>query len=275
MDVRYASHPDEFESYTTERTRAEFLVSGLFTPGQVSLTYSHIDRMVIGGACPIDALKLEADKELGVDFFLERREIGVINIGPKGSVTVDGALYEMDKTDCLYIGLGSKDVVFESADSRNPAHFYLLSGPAHKQYPITKTTIADTEAINLGGQAQANERTLNKLIHPGGIKSCGLVMGITALAPGNVWNTVPSHTHGRRSEAYLYFDLAEDAIVFHFMGEPDKTRHVIVKNEEAVISPSWSIHSGAGTSNYTFIWGMLGDNQDFSDMDGVAIADMK
>ncbi len=275
MDIRYASHPDDFEAYTTERTRAEFLVTGLFTPGKIALTYSHTDRMVIGGACPNAPLKLEGGKALGTDFFLERREMGVINVGAKGTVTVDGQAYVIDKTDGLYIALGAKDVAFTSDDPATPARFYLLSGPAHKEYPTTKMTMTEAETVRLGTPEEANVRVLNKYIHPDGVKSCNLVMGITVIEPGSVWNSMPCHTHERRMEVYFYFDLADDAVLFHFMGQPDKTRHVVMCNNEAVISPSWSIHSGAATSHYSFIWGMVGDNQAFSDMDAVAFAELK
>jgi 4-deoxy-L-threo-5-hexosulose-uronate ketol-isomerase len=232
--------------------------------------------MIIGGACPVDPLNLAGGKELGTDFFLERRELGVINVGPKGSVTVDGSEYELEKTDCLYLGLGSREVSFTSADPQAPACFYLLSGPAHKQYPIQKTTMAEAESTRLGTDEQANVRVLNKYIHPGGVQSCNLVMGITAVEPGSVWNSIPPcHTHARRMEVYFYFDLSSEAVIFHLMGEPDKTRHIVMRNHEAVISPSWSIHCGAGISHYSFIWGMVGDNQAFADMDTVELSQLK
>ena len=231
--------------------------------------------MIVGGACPDSPLKLEGGKELGTGFFLERREMGVINVGPKGKVAVDGKDYELDKTDCLYIGLGAREIVFSSVDPAAPARFYLLSGPAHKEYPTTKMTMTQVETVKLGTAEEANIRELNKYIHPGGIKSCNLVMGITVIKPGSVWNSMPCHTHERRMEVYFYYDLAPNTVLFHFMGQPDKTRHIVVRNQEAVISPSWSIHAGAATGSYSFIWGMVGDNQTFNDMDGVDLAELK
>lgn len=275
MEIRYASHPDDFESYTTERSRSEFLVQDLFIPDAVKLVYSHIDRMVIGGACPTRALKLEGGKALGTDTFLERREMGVINVAAPGAVSVDGGTYDLQKNDGLYIGLGAGEVVFTSVDPARPAHFYILSGPAHRQYPTSKVTMAEAETTRLGSPQQANVRVLNKYIHPSGVKSCNLVMGITVIEPGSVWNSMPCHTHERRMEVYFYYDLPQEAVLFHFMGQPDKTRHLVVRNEEAVISPSWSIHAGAATSSYAFIWGMVGDNQTFTDMDAVSMADLK
>ena len=275
MDVRHPANPADFEAYTTERTRAEFLVTNLFVPGKISLTYSHIDRMIVGGACPTGPLALEGGKALGTDFFLQRRELGVINVGGPGSVEVDGTVHKLAKTDCLYVGLGTEKVVFDSADPADPAHFYLCSGPAHAAYPTVKTTMAEAEQHDIGDQAHGTKRKLNKYIHPDGVKSCNLVMGITAVQDGSVWNSIPCHTHDRRMEVYFYFDLPEDEAVFHIMGQPDKTRHIVVRNEEAVISPSWSIHCGAGTTNYAFIWGMVGDNQAFTDMDAVPVSAMK
>ena len=275
MEIRYPSNPDDFQAYSTDRIRSEFLLQKLFTRGKAALTYSHFDRMIIGGICPSDPLPLEAGKELGTDYFLERREMGIINVGSPGKVAVDGRHFELNKTDGLYIGKNSKQVVFESLDPENPARFYMLSGPAHKQYPTVKITEAETEITHLGTPRQANVRVIYKYIHPAGVQSCQLVMGMTVLESGSVWNSMPCHTHERRMEVYFYFDLSPDAILLHLMGKPDETRHLVMCNEEAVISPSWSIHAGAGTSNYSFIWGMLGDNQTFSDMDAVELPQLK
>ncbi len=277
MENRYSSHPNEVKGYDTTRLRQEFMIESLFVADQLTLTYSHVDRFIIGAAVPVKGtIKLEADaKTIGAATFLERREIGIINIGGKGTITVDGTAYELDSKDCLYIGLGAKDVVFASADANQPAKFYLNSSPAHKTYPTVKSPISEATPAHLGSITTSNERTIYKYIHPGGIQSCQLVMGMTLLEPGNMWNTMPSHTHNRRSEVYLYFDMPEDGVVFHLMGEPQETRHLVVRNEQAIISPSWSIHSGVGTNNYTFIWGMAGENQVFDDMDAVAMKDLK
>lgn len=277
MEIRYATNPTETKSYDTEKLRQEYLMQNLFVPGQLSMVYTHVDRFIIGGVIPTkEPIKLEADKhEMGADYFLERREIGIINIGPKGYVTVDGTEYELNTKDCLYIGLGNQDVQFRSADAANPARFYFNSTPAHKNYPTVKVGIDEAEPQHLGSITNSNERTIYKFIHLNGVKSCQLVMGMTLLKPGNMWNTMPCHTHNRRSEIYLYFDMPEDGVVFHMMGEPTETRHLVVRNEEAIISPSWSIHSGVGTSNYTFIWGMAGENQEFTDMDMVAMKDLR
>lgn len=272
MDIRQPANPRDFESYTTQRTREEFLVQDLFIPGSVNLTYSYIDRMIIGGICPEEPLTLEGGKELGTESFLERRELGVINIGPPGSVQVDGQTFDLGKTDGLYIGQGSGDVLFSSLDAAQPARFYLLSGPAHAPFPTRKIKMEEAESTPIGTAEQCNIRVLNKYIHAGGVQSANLVMGLTVVKPGSVWNSLPPcHTHSRRMEVYLYFDLKPDAILFHMMGEPERTRHIVVHNEEAVISPSWSIHAGAATSDYSFIWGMVGDNQTFSDMDVIEV----
>jgi 4-deoxy-L-threo-5-hexosulose-uronate ketol-isomerase len=272
MEIRYPSHPNDFKTYGTDRIRSEFLVQNLFTKGKMALVYSHFDRMVIGGICPDAPLPLQAGKALGTDFFLQRREMGIINVGPPGKVTVDGQDFELGKTDGLYIGKNSKEVLFASLDPQNPAHFYMLSGPAHQQYPTVKVIRAEAETARLGTPEEANVRVLYKYIHPGGVPSCQLVMGMTVLEAGSIWNSMPCHTHERRMEVYFYFDLAPAAILLHLMGKPEETRHIVMRNEEAVISPSWSIHAGAGTSNYAFIWGMLGDNQTFTDMDAVDLA---
>jgi 4-deoxy-L-threo-5-hexosulose-uronate ketol-isomerase len=275
LDVRHPSHPEDAKHYTTERLRKEFLIQNIFVPGKINLTYSHVDRVVAGGACPAEApLELVASNDFGADTFLERREMGVINVGGPGILTVEGEAHALDKTDGFYIGMGTKTVTFASKDAKKPAKFYLVSSPAHKTYPSTKILRKDIEPVRLGGLENSNKRSIYKYIQPATVKSCQLVMGMTALEPGNMWNSMPCHTHARRMEVYFYFDLPEDARVFHLMGEPTETRHILMSNEEAIISPSWSIHSGVGTHNYTFIWGMAGENQTFDDMDHVAMQDL-
>jgi len=276
MEIRNAVHPEHAQHFTTEQLREHFLVQELFRPNAVKLVYTYYDRLIVGGICPTGSLSLDVDeKVIGSSYLLERREIGIINIGGKGAVSVDGKLYDLEPRESLYIGMGSKDIVFSSADKTNPAKFYLNCAPAHKAYPTQKITLSETEPLHLGSIQKSNERTLYKYIHPDGIKSCQLVMGMTLLEPNNVWNTMSAHTHQRRMEAYLYFNIPGDEVVFHFMGEPEETRHIVVRNEEAVLSPSWSIHSGAGTQNYTFIWGMAGENQTFTDMDDVPMSILK
>lgn len=276
MEIRHPANPQDFEAYTTERTRAEFLIEQLFTPGEIKLIYSYIDRMIIGGACPQSPLLLEGGKELGTDFFLARRELGIINVGGSGTVAADGRIFELAKHDGLYIGMGTAEVVFSSSSTKDPARFYLLSGPAHAAYPTQKIAADQAESVQLGSAEQSNVRILNKYIHGDGVQSANLVMGMTRVLSGSVWNSLPPcHTHARRMEVYFYYDLPQEAAVFHLMGEPERTRHIVVRNEEAVISPSWSIHAGAGTSCYRFIWGMVGDNQTFSDMDIVAMETLK
>jgi len=273
MEIRYASHPQDAKKYDTKELREKFLVEDLFKFGQVKLVYSHVDRIIFGSAVPTDkALTLEAGKEIGADYFLERRELGIINIGAAGRVYLDGEVYELAARDGLYVGMGIKEVKFESVDAKNPAKFYLNSAPAHKSYPTVKIEISKANPNHLGSLSQSNERTIYQYVHPAVCESCQLLMGLTVLEPNNMWNTMPCHTHDRRMEVYLYFDMDEDAAVFHFMGEPNETRHIVMRNEQAVISPSWSIHSGVGTKSYTFIWGMVGENQTFTDMDAV---DMK
>jgi 4-deoxy-L-threo-5-hexosulose-uronate ketol-isomerase len=276
MDIRQPANPRDFEAYTTQRIREEFLVSGLFVPGSINLTYSFIDRMIVGGICPDKPLTLEGSKEMGTDYFLQRRELGVINVGPAGSIQVDGETYPLDKTDGLYVGQGVENVVFTSQDPDAPARFYLLSGPAHCAHSTRKITLEEAEKAHIGTPEQCNVRVLNKYIHPNGVPSANLVMGLTVVEPGNVWNSLPPcHTHARRMEVYFYFDLAPEAVLFHMMGEPQRTRHIVIHNEEAVISPSWSIHAGAGTSDYSFIWGMVGDNQTFDDMDIIGVDQLR
>ncbi|WP_178075129.1 5-dehydro-4-deoxy-D-glucuronate isomerase [Paenibacillus albus] len=277
MEIRYATNPAEAKTYDTARLRKEYLIEELFVPGELRLSYSHVDRFITGGVIPTaQTIKLEADrKEMGADYFLERREIGIINVGPAGRVTVDGEQYVLETKDCLYIGLGHEEVMFDSLDTSSPARFYLSSTPAHRAYPTVKVSIDEAEPNHLGSISSSNERTIYKYIHLQGVQSCQLVMGMTLLKPGNMWNTMPCHTHNRRSEVYFYFDMPQDGVVFHLMGEPDETRHIVVRNEQAVISPSWSIHSGVGTNNYTFIWSMAGENQEFSDMDPVAMQELR
>lgn len=276
MDIRYAVHPEHMKTLDTAAIRKQFLVEQLFERGGLKLIYSHVDRIIAGGACPAgEPLELSVTKELGVDWFLQRREMGVINVGASGSVRVDGTEYPLENKECLYIGMGPREVSFRSADPNQPAKFYLNSTPAHAAYPTVKLTLTDAKCLNLGAPEKANVRTIYQFIHPAVLKSCQLVMGMTILAPGSNWNTMPCHTHDRRMEVYLYFDLPADALVFHLMGEPGETRHIVVRNEQAVISPSWSIHSGVGTGNYTFIWGMCGENQTFTDMDEVPMAGLR
>jgi 4-deoxy-L-threo-5-hexosulose-uronate ketol-isomerase len=273
MQMRYPSHPEKVKHYSTEQLREEFMIPELFTNNTVNMVYSHIDRVIVGGACPVSkSLQLTADaKEIGAAYFLERREIGIVNVGEAGTVTVDGTSYPMSKLDGLYVGKGAENVQFASDDSRSPAHFYFMSTPAHQAYPTEHIPIKNAEAMHLGSIANSNERTIYKYIHPDGTKSCQLVMGVTLLQPNNMWNTMPAHTHTRRMEVYFYFDIQGENVVFHLMGEADETRHLVVRNEQAVISPSWSIHSGMGTGNYAFIWAMAGENQAFSDMDAVSM----
>ncbi len=259
----------------TAELRREFLIEELFVPDQVRTVYSYSDRIIVGGALPGRTLELTGNKALGTGHFLERREMGIINVGGSGTVGVDGAEYELARLDGLYIGRGKKDVTFRSTDPVQPAQFYFLSTPAHRDYPVEKITNSQADRETLGSAETANRRTIYKYIHPGGTKSCQLVMGFTRLEPNNVWNTMPTHTHERRTEVYLYFDIPEDNVVFHFMGEPGETRHLVIRNKQAVISPSWSIHSGAGTTDYSFIWGTSGENQTFSDMDFIPMQDLE
>ena len=271
MEVRTAASPKDVKHYTTDRLREEFLIQDLFIPGEIKLVYSHIDRIITGAAVPVEPLTLTAGAELRANYFLERREMGIINVGGKGTVTVDGKVYTLDYKDGMYIGKGAEDIIFASVDGAEPAKFYLNSAPAHTSYP--------TVAIKMEGEASEDTVIIkdeNKVelgcleeSNPGQVESCQLVMGMTALKPGSVWNTMPCHTHDRRMEVYLYFEMPEDAFVMHYMGEPQETRHLVVRNEEAVISPSWSIHAGSGSRAYTFIWGMVGENQEFTDMDAV------
>jgi 4-deoxy-L-threo-5-hexosulose-uronate ketol-isomerase len=275
MEVRYLPTPEHFERMTTTEIRDRFLLTGLFVPGEIKLVYSHADRMVIGGIVPgASPLKLEADRELAASFFAERREIGVFNFGGTGIVRVDGVDYPTENFEMVYIGLGKQEITFASADPVVPARFFLVSLPAHQAYPTTRITREDSNRVALGDQSQANTRAIYQYIHRNGIKSCQLVMGVTVLQAGNVWNTMPPHTHDRRSEVYMYFDLAGDNIVFHFLGQGHETRHLVVREGDAVISPAWSIHAGAGTHRYCFVWAMGGENQSFDDMDYISLVDL-
>ncbi|MCL6515500.1 5-dehydro-4-deoxy-D-glucuronate isomerase [Alicyclobacillus sp.] len=276
MEIRHPIHPRDAVTFSTERMRQEFLVQGLFQPGAVKWVYTHHDRMLIGGAVPVnEPVTVSRLAELHTEYLLERRELGIVNIGGPGTVTVDGEAYELARRECLYVGLGKRELVFASVDPEQPARFYLVSAPAHRAHPTRKTGPEDAEFEKLGSDDQSNRRTLYRFIHQNGIQSCQLMLGMTELAPNNLWNTMPAHLHDRRSEIYLYFDLDPTARVFHFFGEPGETRHLVVANEEAVISPSWSIHSGVGTRSYTFIWAMAGENYTFKDMDPVAMDDLR
>lgn len=276
MEVRYSPDQKRFASMTTDELREALLID-LFQENEIPLVYSDIDRSITGSAVPIDTeLKLTASKkEMAADYFAERREIGVINIGNKGTVTVDGTAYEMNYRDCLYIGRGSKDISFKSSNPNSPAKFYIASYPAHSVYPVTHIKFNKATPVKLGSPAEANVRTIYKYIYPDGIKSCQLVMGLTELEEGSIWNTMPAHTHQRRSEVYMYFNIKNDGFVVHLTGEANETRHIIIRDGQAVLSPSWSLHSGAGTQNYSFIWGMGGENQDFDDMDWIPMKDMR
>jgi 4-deoxy-L-threo-5-hexosulose-uronate ketol-isomerase len=276
MDIRHAIHPDHLKALDADALRSHFLVEGLFEEDRLNMVYSHIDRIIVGGVCPVgETVPLEVTKALGVDFFLQRREMGVINIGSQGAIIVDGVEYALDRKECLYMGMGSRQISFRSSDKNNPAKFYFNSTPAHCAYPVVTVSKTNAQQVKLGSPEKSNVRTINQFVHPNVLKSCQLVMGMTELAPNSVWNTMPSHTHDRRMEVYFYFDLPGDSVVFHLIGEPKETRHIVVRNEQAVITPSWSIHSGVGTAAYTFIWGMAGENQTFTDMDDVPMSILK
>ena len=276
MQLRYTADPVRFERMNSNELRDGFLVSTLFTADRIDLVYSFDDRVIIGSAVPsAKELTLEADEELACEYFADRREIGVINIGGDGIITVDGKKYAMETKDVLYIGKGSKDIRFENVNRKEPAKFYLVSYPAHAEYPTAHAKQIEAESVQLGSDENSNKRTIYKYIHPGGIKSCQLVMGCTDLAEGNVWNTMPGHTHVRRTEIYMYFAVDEDSVVVHFIGKPDQTRHIIVRNEQAVFSPSWSIHSGAGLRKYSFVWSMGGENQVFTDMQAFSLEHLR
>jgi len=274
-EFRYAHHPEDVKRYTTQELRDHFLIPTLFKENEVNLTYSMYDRFIVGGAFPVSkSVKLETIDDLKSENFLDRRELGIINVGGAGKVTVDGKVYELGHKEALYVGRGNKEVVFEKSGSEQP-YFYLNSAPAHHAYPTKKVGKEDAEVVNLGDSKNCNKRILNKLIVNSIVETCQLQMGMTELVEGNIWNTMPPHTHTRRMEAYFYFDLAEGQTISHFMGQPDETRHIFLKNHQAVLSPEWSIHAGAGTSNYTFIWGMAGENLDYGDMDKVSVDELK
>ena len=280
MDIRYSANQRDFKRYTTEETRREFLIEKLFVPDEVTAVYSHVDRMVTLGAMPVlekvpVSKGIDVWKRFGTNFFLERREMGLFNLGGKGAVTVDGTVFELGYKDCLYITRGAKEVFFESLESGNPAKFYMVSAPAHTSYETRRITMAEAAKKPLGSLETSNKRVINQFIHPDVLKTCQLSMGLTTLEPGSVWNTMPVHTHERRMEVYLYFEIPKDNVVFHLMGEGSETRHIVMRNEQAVISPSWSIHAGAGTSNYSFIWAMGGENLAFNDMDAIATTDIR
>ena len=280
MEVRPGANPRDVKLYDTERIRNDFLIQDVFVADEIKTVYSQIDRIIIGSAMPVNkVLKLEAGDELRAAYFLERREMGVINLGGTGTITLDGTAYTMKYREGIYVGMGTKEITFASADDKNPAHFYFNSAPAHKTYPTVfidpEKDIKPENKVELGTLEDANHRILRKYILPGQVESCQLEMGITTLEPGSVWNTMPCHTHDRRMEVYLYFEIPENALVFHYMGEPTETRHIIMRNEEAVISPSWSIHCASATHAYAFVWGMVGENQDFDDMDAVDLKDLK
>lgn len=276
METRYVADAVRFQRMTTMELRQAFLIEELFQPEQLQLLYIEVDRCIVGAAVPLETpLQLESARELAADFFCQRRELGVLNIGGAGAVRVDGENFALGPMDGLYVGRGSRDIRFSSANPQQPAQFYLVSFPAHAGYPTRRIGQAEAETEKLGSVTTANARTIYRYIHPRGVQSCQLVMGFTVLEPGCVWNTMPPHTHGRRMEVYLYFDMEPTARVFHLMGSASETRHLVVADRQVAISPSWSIHSGVGTGRYTFCWGMGGENQTFEDMDGIAIGELK
>lgn len=277
MTTNYSHSPKDIEHYSTEELRDQFFVEKLFSPGDILLTYTYNDRMIFGGVTPTtEALEIKLDKQLGVEYFLQRRELGVINIGETGYITIDGDKQEMVAHDGYYIGMGHKHVTFESVDPAKPAKFYVVSTPAHKTYPDKKLPFANALKKPIGDQEHMNKRVIYKYIDASQMDTCQLQMGYTVLAPGSSWNTMPAHTHARRMETYLYIEFpSEDTRVFHFMGEPSQSKHVVMTNESAVVNPSWSIHCGVGTTNYAFIWAMCGENQTYDDMDAVAMSDLK
>ena len=280
MDIRYSCNQRDFKRYTTEETRKEFLIENLYVANEVMAVYSHVDRMVTLGCMPTtETVSIDKGIDIwhnfGTQYFLERREIGIFNIGGEGTISVDGTVYELGYKDCLYITMGAKEVLFASKNADDPAKFYMVSAPAHRSYETRLIKIEDAAKRPLGAMETSNKRTINQFIHPDVLKTCQLSMGMTVLEPGSVWNTMPSHTHERRMEIYMYFEVPEDNVVFHMMGEGKETRHIVMQNEQAVISPSWSIHSGAGTSNYTFIWAMGGENQAFDDMDVIPTTELR
>ncbi|WP_243075506.1 5-dehydro-4-deoxy-D-glucuronate isomerase [Microbacterium sp. SS28] len=275
MEQRYATNPDQIPAFTTADLRERYLVPDVFVPGEIRLVYTHHDRVVLGGAVPAGAsLALTGYPEIRSDHFLEHREVGIINVGGTGTVTADGEVFTLVKGACLYLGRGIRDVVFADEGDAG-AQFYLFSAPAHTSYPSALVSPGEGTVRELGDQLTSNRRTLNQYIHENGVKSCQIVMGVTELHPGSMWNTMPAHTHDRRTECYLYFDVPEDARVIHLMGEREETRHLVVADRQAIISPSWSLHSGVGTSAYSFIWAMAGENQAFDDMDAAPVTDLR
>jgi 4-deoxy-L-threo-5-hexosulose-uronate ketol-isomerase len=276
MEVRFQNSAKETAQMNTSELRSNFLIENLMADDKLSLVYSHYDRVIVGGAKPVSkTLSLETQDELKADYFLQRRELGIINVGGDGTVEANGESFSLRKLDAAYIGKGVKEVGFKSSDKNNPALFYLLSAPAHQSYPNKKLTKEEAMPVTVGDGSTANRRTIYKYIHAEGLQSCQLVMGLTILEQGSVWNTMPAHTHTRRMEAYFYFDVAEDQRVFHFMGQPQETRHLLIANHQAVLSPPWSIHSGCGTANYGFIWGMAGENYNYTDMDPAPLKDLR
>lgn len=276
MKIIHQVHPEDFRRYDTKKIREQFLLEELVQPGKIQCVYTHYDRMVIGAAYPTtSSLKLETYDPLKADYFLARREMGIINIGGDGSITVDGEKFQLNKLDCLYIGKGKQNVNFSNEDGGRPAKFIFFSCPAHMEYPTQLMKPADATPAEVGSLENNNHRTINKYIHADGLKSCQLVLGVTSFKAGSIWNTMPPHTHDRRMEAYFYFDLAEGQRIIHFMGEPQETRHLFLNNEQAIVSPGWSIHSGVATGNYSFIWAMAGENMVFTDMDAVNIQSLQ
>jgi 4-deoxy-L-threo-5-hexosulose-uronate ketol-isomerase len=276
LEIRYAEHPDDAKHYDTKTLRDRYLFEKVFLKDEINLCYTHSDRVVFGGAFPVEKkMRLEGGKDFGSDVFLDRRELGIICIAGQGTISADGTEYQMKKGDGLYIGKGVKEVIFSAADRSNPPKFYLASAPAHTAYPMVFIPIEKANPRKLGDPSTVNVRTIYQYVHPAVCQSCQLVMGMTVLKEGSVWNTMPCHTHERRMEVYFYFDMKDNAVVFHIHGQPDETRHIVMNNEQAVISPSWSIHAGAGTAAYTFIWAMAGENQTFDDMDTINTTDLK
>lgn len=278
MEFRQAIHSEHAKQLDTQGLRDQFLIEEIFVKNQLTLVYSHLDRLIVGGALPVNesvSISTSMCKHTGTDYFLERRELGAINIGGPGRIVVDGEQHTVNTHEALYIGKESREVQFESTDSTNPAVFYICCTPAHQKYPTRKVTLDEASPQTLGNPANSNERTIYKYLVPDVLPTCQLLMGMTRLEEGSLWNTMPCHTHERRMEAYFYFDMADDSVVFHMMGEPQETRHLVVRNRQVALSPSWSLHSGVGTGSYTFIWAMAGENQTFSDMDHVAMDDLR
>lgn len=275
-EERFAYHPEDFKTYDTARIRKEFLVEKVMEPGNVRLVYSAIERFIVGGAVPVDKpLKLEPIDPLKAEYFCARREVGVINVGGPGTIAVDGNEYNLNFKEAIYIGKGSRDIEFRSDDPETPARYYINSAPAHKEYPVKHVTMGNANVLHMGSLEASNERNINQLLINTVVETCQLQMGLTELKPGSVWNTMPPHQHHRRNEVYFYFNLPEEQAICHFMGQPNETRHIWMHNEQAVISPNWSIHSAAGTSNYMFIWGMAGENLDYTDMDHIKPTELR